>query len=134
MTGACLCGAVRFRGEGRPEGISVCHCGQCRVWSAGPLMVVWFPGGVAVEAGDTLAWYGSSDHGERGFCTRCGSSLFWRSPGEPRAWAASANALAQGGGLAIREHIWVEDAAPWDVYAADAARKTAAECLAEARS
>jgi hypothetical protein len=39
-----------------------------------------------IETGDAdLAWYASSPEAERGFCRRCGSTLFFRStrwPGE----------------------------------------------------
>ncbi len=82
ITGQCLCGAVQFTGtpvEGR--GIHVCHCGQCRRWVSGPVMVIRMAGGVVLTKSKGLVWYASSDRGERGFCCHCGSSLFWRVPG-----------------------------------------------------
>jgi hypothetical protein len=33
---------------------------------------------------ENLEWYDSSDHARRGFCARCGSSLFWENPGSGR--------------------------------------------------
>ena len=131
MTGGCLCGAVRFEGRGAPAGVSVCHCGQCRRWSAGPLMVTRFEDGVSLAEGSPLAWYASSDHGERGFCARCGSTLFWRVPGAGRNWEVSVNALGDGHGLAIAEHIWVDFQPGWYAFADNAPRRGSAECLAE---
>ncbi len=135
LAGQCLCGAVRFSALGVPQGIAACHCGQCRRWGGGgPFMAATFAGGVRLEAAATLAWFASSDDGERGFCTRCGSSLFWRHRGDPGDWAVNASALPEDHGLALTAHIWVEDAAPWYAFADDAPRKTAAECLAEGGS
>ena len=135
MTGQCLCGAVQFTGtpiQGR--GISVCHCGQCRRWASGPLMSVRMADGVTLTKADGLAWYASSDFGERGFCRRCGSTLFWREAGAERDWAVSVGALDAtndgGHGLRITEHIWIDDKPDFYDFADDAPRKTAAQCLA----
>jgi hypothetical protein len=41
--------------------------------------------------GDTLQWFASSSEAERGFCSRCGSNLFWRRMGanSTSIWAGS---------------------------------------------
>ena len=135
LAGHCLCGAVRFRAEGAARrGVGLCHCGQCRRWSAGPFMVAWFEGGIRLEEAAALRWYASSDRGERGFCGRCGSTLFWRRPGAARDWGASVNAFGDAHGLEIGEHVWVEDAPGWYAFADAAPRRTAAQCLGEDRS
>ncbi len=134
MNGACLCGAVRFSGKPVPgRGIGVCHCGQCRVWGAGPFMAVRFAGGVTVDAGESLVWFRSSDVGERGFCARCGSSLFWRDPGNARDWAVNVHALGDGHGQTIREHIWVEDKPGFYDFADPSPRLTAAQVNARSQ-
>lgn len=125
MEGGCLCGAVRFRGEGEARGAFLCHCRECRRWCAGPFMVMVFGEGVTAEAGETLAWYASSDHGERGFCSGCGSTLFWRQPGEARRWGVSVNALDEDPGLAITGHYWVGEQPGWYAFADAAPRHEA---------
>ncbi len=131
MTGQCLCGAVQFTGTPtQGGGISVCHCGQCRRWTSGPLMSVRMAGGVTLTKADGLAWYASSDFGERGFCRRCGSTLFWREAGEERDWAVSVGTLAEGHGQRIAEHIWVDDKPDFYDFADDAPRLTAAQAMA----
>jgi hypothetical protein len=129
MNGQCLCGAVRFHGEpDRDRGVSVCHCGQCRRWGGGgPLIAIRFKGGLTLDADETLVWYPSSAHGERGFCSRCGASLFWRAPGQGNDASASLGALQQDHGLEIAHHIWVEDKPGWYDFADDKPRYTAAE-------
>ncbi len=131
MNGACICGAVRFSGEPVPgRGIGVCHCLRCRTWAGGPNMVIRCVGGVALEAGEALAWYRSSDDGERGFCGRCGSSLFWREAGEPRDWAVNVNAFGDGHGQTIREHIWIDAKPDFYDFAGTAPRFTGAQAMA----
>src|SRR4030095_14571631 len=76
-TGRCLCGAVTFEAEGVELGMHVCHCWTCRRWAGGPT----FASGVATVAFQGQANIGrfdSSTWAERGFCKRCGSSLFFR--------------------------------------------------------
>lgn len=95
-------------------------------------MSVRFAEGVTVDQGGTLMWYASSENGERGFCNRCGSSLFWRSPGEARDWAINISSLPEDHGQEIFEHIWVDDQPDWYAFADDKPRKTSVECLGQA--
>ena len=131
LTGQCLCGAVKFSGV--PDaGIGVCHCGQCRIWGAGPFMEVDMKTGVRIDAGeDQLKWFRSSDVGERGFCATCGSTLFWRAVGAGDAMSVNAHALQADHGLVLEQHIWVDDKPDWYEFADDAPRRTAAECLGQ---
>ena len=76
-TGQCLCGAVRFTAKGVETQYHTCHCGTCRHWGGGPAMAASVEG-VSFEDETALSWYASSDWAERGFCSRCGSSLFYR--------------------------------------------------------
>ncbi|MBK0400564.1 GFA family protein [Limibaculum sp. M0105] len=75
-TGRCLCGAVTFTAE-RPVRVSACHCAMCRRWSGGPYFVCE-PENVTFAEGAPVGTYRSSDWAERGFCTRCGTALFYR--------------------------------------------------------
>lgn len=131
MQGRCLCGAVRFSGAPVPaRGISVCHCAMCRIWGGGPYFAIRFTDGVTVQDGEALVWFASSTEGERGFCGRCGSSLFWRDPGNPRDWAVNVHTLGDGHGETIRSHIWIEDKPGFYDFADDAPRLTAAQAMA----
>jgi len=83
MTGQCLCSAVKFTARDVPHQIGVCHCSQCRRVSSGPYFAV-AAGSVAFEGEENLGRYRSSDWAERGFCRKCGSSLFYRMIEEDR--------------------------------------------------
>jgi len=85
--GACLCGSLQFRLAGPSKWCAHCHCTMCQRAHGAPF-VTW----IGIEApqlelmsNDSLLWFASSDEAERGFCSRCGSSVLFRSsrwPGE----------------------------------------------------
>ena len=76
--GSCLCGAVTFTANNARKGIEACHCGMCRTWGGGPLMVSRCGSDVAFDGEDNISVYPSSEWAERGFCNVCGSHLFFR--------------------------------------------------------
>ena len=88
MNGACLCGAVSFRVAAPSLWAAHCHCSLCR-HAHGAAFVTWLgTRAETTEVGDAesqLRWFDSSPGAQRGFCARCGSSLFFRGerwPGE----------------------------------------------------
>ncbi len=105
LPGGCLCGAVRFTVSERPLGVVDCHCSQCRRFHGHTGAYITIPRtAVALERADTLVWYRSSAEAERGFCGRCGSSLFWRGDGL-ELMDVAAGALDQPTGLTTVRHI-----------------------------
>jgi hypothetical protein len=76
--GSCLCGAVRFTVEGALPPPSACHCSKCRKHHGHFEAGTDVPrAAVAIEGTENLTWYFSSEKVRRGFCTTCGSSLFF---------------------------------------------------------
>ena len=76
--GSCLCGAVRFDVSGSLPGPDACHCSKCRKHSGHVFASTDVPrSAVTVHGEDKVGWYQSSDKACRGFCSLCGSSLFW---------------------------------------------------------
>ncbi len=105
VTGHCLCGAVRFHGRQTTDALRACHCGQCRRWSGH----VWAAAGVAdLQVEGPVRWFASSEAAERGFCTECGSALFWKTRDGSEVDVA-AGALDQPKGLQLQGHIFVAD-------------------------
>lgn len=80
IVGRCLCGDITIRvGRHRAE-VGACHCTRCRRWSGVALNVFTAaPDAVTVEG--KVAIY-PGEIAERGFCPRCGTSLWLRNPGE----------------------------------------------------
>lgn len=108
-TGGCLCGAVRYRVAGPLRAVVMCHCTQCRRMT-GHVMAA-----TAARRADfrlvsdgELKWYVSSAEARRGFCGRCGSTLFWEGVGLDRI-SIAAGTLDDTRGLKIACHIFVAD-------------------------
>lgn len=75
MKGRCLCGSVEVE-AGEHEEAGLCHCSMCRRWSGGPMFAVHC--GTEVKfSGGKPSIYQSSDWAERGFCSTCGTHLFY---------------------------------------------------------
>ena len=113
-SGGCLCGAVRYQVRGRLRPIIMCHCGQCarvtgNVMAATAARLQDFELGSAAE----LTWYDSSGQARRGFCGRCGSTLFWQGAGRDYI-SIAAGSLDDASGLTVAQHIYVADRKPYD--------------------
>ena len=116
VSGACLCGAVRFSVRLPSLFCAHCHCSMCRR-NHGAAYVTWFAvprPDLRIDAGDAeLARFHSSDHGVRSFCRRCGSSLFCESSHHPDRIDV---VLANMDGPIDREpqlHAYFDDRADW---------------------
>jgi len=59
-------------------------------------------------ASDGLRWYSASTEARRGFCGRCGSTLFWDGRGRPYI-SIAAGTLDDTTGLRTVCHIFVAD-------------------------
>ena len=111
LQGGCLCGAVRYRFTGSSKGVTVCHCAMCRRWHGAPGAYVAGGSGAdyAIDGEAHLHWFRSSEDAERGFCTQCGSRLFWRSRDGTSSMDVTAGSVDKPTGLTTAAHIWVPD-------------------------
>ena len=76
-SGKCLCAAVTFTADDVSPHVHACHCSMCRNWSGGPALAVQV-GAIELTGSEHIGRYDSSAWAERGFCKRCGTSLFYR--------------------------------------------------------
>ncbi len=108
-TGACLCGAVSLRTQGTVSEVVFCHCSQCRLQTG----LHYAATDVArdrlkVTGEDMVRWYRSSDGAQRGFCSTCGSALFWLRDGSDHI-SVMAGAFDEPSGLVGGYHIFCAD-------------------------
>lgn len=76
--GSCLCGAVTFEVEGDLHAPDACHCSQCRKHSGHYFASTDVPrSALTIHGEDKVGWFRSSEKARRGFCSVCGSTLFW---------------------------------------------------------
>ncbi|MYN09213.1 GFA family protein [Pseudoduganella aquatica] len=96
LTGSCLCGAVAYRAEGPVRHASHCYCTMCRKQhgaAAGSYANVAAAGFTIERGAERVTEYASSSHGRRGFCSVCGSNLYWRSTEAPDRIAVTLGTL-----------------------------------------
>lgn len=107
--GSCLCGAVRFEVSCDLPGPDACHCTKCRKSSGHFFVSTDVPrAAVKIEGEENITWYQSSEKARRGFCTTCGSPLFW----DPlfRDWTGIAmGAFEKPTDARLAKHIFVAD-------------------------
>ncbi|MFK7939727.1 MAG: GFA family protein [Roseovarius sp.] len=108
LNGSCLCGDIQFTVTGTLQSqASACHCTQCRKQSGHH----WASHNVAASGIDIqgeVTWFASSETAKRGFCTRCGSFLFWRALEEDQI-SFALGALDDAADIALERHIFVAD-------------------------
>ena len=76
--GSCLCGAVRFEVAGELHAPDACHCSQCRRQSGHYWASTNVPrNALTLHGAEKVTWFQSSEKVRRGFCSICGSVLFW---------------------------------------------------------
>lgn len=78
MKGSCLCGAVVVNAATVRPNAGACHCNMCRKWGGGPLLVVECGTDVSFRGEENKSVYDSSEWAERGFCSKCGTHLFYK--------------------------------------------------------
>lgn len=76
--GSCLCGKVTFEIDSELGENDACHCVSCRKWSGHFLVSAAVPrSALSILGANHINWYKSSEKVRRGFCSVCGSSLFF---------------------------------------------------------
>lgn len=108
--GGCLCGAVKLEIRGRIPRPDACHCTMCRRFSGHYWAAADVPrSALTVEGEEHVTWFRSSEKVRRGFCSTCGSSLFFDPP-PSRDWiGVSMGALESPTHTRLAIHIFVDD-------------------------
>jgi hypothetical protein len=106
-TGGCLCGEVRYDVRGPLRGVVNCHCSMCQRLHGnfGPHTKARKLN-ISITRDNGLSWFKTSDIARRGFCSNCGSGLFWE-PFELDATGIIAGSLDAPSRLKTIGHIFV---------------------------
>jgi hypothetical protein len=107
--GSCLCGAVKIEVSIPLAPADACHCTQCRKQTGHYFASTNVPrDALTVTGEDKVGWYQSSEKVRRGFCTICGSVLFWDPP--ERDWTSVAMGCFESPtGSHLEIHIFTAD-------------------------
>lgn len=130
MKGRCLCGAVTITAPDC-DAMDACHCGTCRNWGGGPFMTVHPGPGVQFEGREKIKAYRSSDWAERGFCSECGTHLYYHLlPRDEYFFAAGL--FETSGGFAFKRQIFVDKKPATYAFANETEQLTAAQVMGQA--
>ena len=113
FTGGCLCGAIRYRAEGPPKRVTICHCSTCRRAGGGAFLTAaaFDPAKLVYTKGEPKG-YASSAQLTRTFCPECGTPLGYRyTDGEAAGvWTGT---LDDPEALKPMRHIWTSSQLSW---------------------
>jgi hypothetical protein len=111
-SGRCLCGGIQYVVRGELHDVIDCHCRRCRRFTGHHMAAASTKVDdlVVEDPGSLLAWYWPVPEAGYGFCTRCGSSLFWQSAADEGARSICAGTLDAPTGLSTVRAWWVSEA------------------------
>jgi hypothetical protein len=112
LAGGCLCGGVRYRIDGDCRDIICCHCENCRrTHGHVAAYTALDQSALTLVSAHTLQWFhDASPDTYRGFCNRCGASLFWDARDGGKRISVAAGSLDDSGSLQTIGHIFVAEA------------------------
>lgn len=127
--GHCLCKSVTFTVEA-PSHLDACHCETCRRWSGGPYIGLDFSP-ITLSSDESLKWFRSSDWAERGFCSACGSSLFYRLLEDKEKYSVCVGALENPpNDLMMTKEFFIDHKPDFYAFEGERERLTGAEVFA----
>ena len=79
LKASCLCGGIQLRTHGYHRDVHNCHCIQCmKTHGHYAAYTNIQQRNVKFIKKRTLKWFRSSKRAKRGFCNKCGASLFFK--------------------------------------------------------
>lgn len=127
--GACLCGKVQLALAASKTQAGACHCSMCRTWSGGgPFLAIHAVPDVEITGGEHITCFQSSPWAERGFCSHCGTNLFYRMKHNGDHMLAAG--LFTEAELSMGREIFVDQKADWYGFLSEeSVKKTKAEVM-----
>jgi len=109
--GRCDCGGVSYEIEGELRDVYNCHCERCRRITGHHMAATAVrPDQLTFLSDSTLRWYDPVPTVHYGFCSTCGSTLFWHADENPDKMCIAAGTLDQPTGLRTTKAWWVAEA------------------------
>lgn len=109
LSAKCACGAVAARLTGPFRDAVACHCETCRRQSGHYVAATRIEArGLELFGAERLRWWASSMSAKRGFCSECGSLMFWRQNGSDEI-SIFMGCIDAPTGITLTEHIFVAE-------------------------
>lgn len=108
LQGTCLCKSVTISVQHDRPSLGACHCSICRRWSGGPFLTLESHKAPSIEGAEYIHTYASSDWAERGFCSVCGTHLFYRLK-QDEFYALAAGLFDEAGNWPFELQVFVDE-------------------------
>jgi hypothetical protein len=122
-TGGCLCGAVRFKVDGRVIRMAQCHCRDCqRASGTGHMSNAIFNASDVTVTGTTASYASTAESGNvltRHFCPTCGGRLFLYSKARPGMIVMAAGAFDDANWFSPEAVLFTRNRPDWDLTSRD---------------
>lgn len=129
-TGRCLCGAVNLTIRTIDYNLGACHCDMCRRWGGGPFLAIDCGTDVQIDGGENVTVFSSSTWAERGFCSRCGTHLFYRLK-ESQQYVVPIGLLNDDPQVHFKGQIFIDEKPEYYSFANETENMTGAEVFAK---
>ena len=102
---------------------------MCRTWAGGPWLAVDCGTDVSIEGEEHIKIFNSSMWAERGFCSQCGTNLFYRLKGNGQHILA-AGLFGDDDGFELDHQVFIDEKPSWYGFAQETRDMTGAEVFA----
>lgn len=128
--GSCLCGAVTLSTGSEIAKVGICHCSMCRKWTSGPFFTVDCKSDLTVTGAENVNLFSSSDWAERGFCSKCGTHLYYRLKPNNQ-YIVSAGLFDGEVRFCLDHQIFIDEKPEYYAFANETKNMTGAEVFAQ---
>jgi len=116
--GGCQCGAVRYRVNGKPVALTVCHCTECQRQSGSAFgMSLLVPeDGFQLLSGEPKIFTRAAESGRAvdcAFCPDCGTRVYHDPSGMQGIINVKPGTLDDRSWLAPAMHVWTKSRQAW---------------------
>lgn len=115
--GGCQCGRVRYRIEGDPVVLAVCHCRECQRQSGSAFGMSLIVKREAFHVtGEAKAFRRIAESGnviDCFFCPECGVRVYHEPHAMPRTYNVKAGTLDDTSGLQPEVQVWTKSKQSW---------------------
>ena len=116
--GGCQCGGIRYRVEGEPLVVAVCHCTECQrqSGSAFGMSLIVARDAFQVEKGELRMFTRPTDSGgttDCYFCPDCGTRIVQQPSSMPKTCNIKPGTLDDTTALKPTLQVWLASKQPW---------------------
>lgn len=128
--GHCLCKRVSFVAKNAANTVGACHCQTCRRWGGSAFAELECGDQVTFNGDEHIRVYDSSEWADRGFCSHCGTHLFYRLK-EPGHYMMPVGLFTNDDDLSFERQVFIDEKPHYYDFANKTENLTGAELFAK---